>query len=134
MEDLRVRDEDDFKKESCEEDDLPEVVYFARAGVLDDQVAFAPVSLPLVVLLILGAKLVFVHLFLEEELRELLVIVAQFEIWLHVVLVQVLSEDFGVAFDALLFEGLLELALVARYARILLSFVGRTAAAAQNLA
>ena len=100
---LRVGYEHDFNQEGHQEDDLPDVVQAARLWVLDDEVTLAPVAFALVVLIGILMESILVVVFLEKQLRELFVVVPQFEIGLHVVLIEVLSQDLGVAIDALLF-------------------------------
>lgn len=69
---LRIWDENNLDEEGYEEENLPEVVKARFAWVFDDQVALAPVSLRLVVLLSVSWHN-FVIINLEEELHEVFV-------------------------------------------------------------
>ena len=83
---LRIGNEDDLDQESDQEKDLPEVEYTAILGILDDHVAFTPVSLCFGFLRILREG-IFIVILLEKEFHEVFVAIPKLEIWLHIRLI-----------------------------------------------
>ena len=125
-----VGHQDDLDQEGHKEENFPEVVQPGTARVLDDQVALTPVSCSLAVLLRIGRHhLVVVDL--EEELHEVFVAVAELEVWLHVVLIQVLSQNLLVPINARLLA-LIELASCPRIPLLQVIIVLRLASAAET--
>ena len=103
MVDLRIGDKNNFNQKSDQEENLPEVVEAGGVGILDDQIALTPVSLTLVFFLgVVRHNLVVIDL--EEKLHEVFIAIAKLEIRLHVVLIQVFSQDLFIALDACLFS------------------------------
>jgi len=128
----RIGNECNLNEEGTEKDYLPKEVKAARSWVLDNNVALAPIARGTILLIIVTQLLVVVFL-LEEKLHEVFVLVPKFEVWLHVTLIKVLTQNLSIPPDALFFLTLLHLLRLASASCIDVVFIALLTLAAPQV-